>query len=71
MPRIRTPVTIAQWYLFRGNKTEAMRKTGMVRGTYYNREKAPGDLKLSELGPLVKVNDLTDEQIVKLVRAWS
>lgn len=70
MPRIRTPATITQWYLFRGNKTEAMRKTGMTRGTFYNRIDHPGDLRLKELGQLVKLNDLTDEQIVKIVRAW-
>lgn len=70
MPRIRTPATITAWYLFRGNKTEAMRKTGMTRRTFYNRVDHPGDLKLKELGPLAKVNDLTDEQIVKIIRAW-
>lgn len=47
-----------------------MRQTGMTRGTLYNRIGKPGDLKLSELGQLVKMNDLTDEQIVKLIRAW-
>ena len=71
MPRIRTPAAITAWYLFRGNKTEAMRQAGMTRGTFYNRIDQPGELKLSELGPLVKTNELTDEQIVTIVRAWS
>ena len=70
MPRIQTPATITEWYLFRCNKSEVMRQTGMTRGTLYNRIGKPGDLKLSELGQLVKMNDLTDEQIVKLIRAW-
>ena len=71
MPKIRTPASITAWYLFRGNKTEAMRQTGMTRGTFYKRIDQPGELKLSELGPLAKANDLTDEQIVTIVRAWS
>lgn len=71
MPRIRTPATLTAWYLFRGNKTEAIRQTGMTRGTFYNRIDHPGDLKLSELGPLVEANGLTDEQIVTIIRAWS
>lgn len=70
MPRIRTPSTITSWYLFRCNKAEAVRKTGITKGTLYNRINRPGNVKLSELGPLAKVNDLTDEQIVKIVRAW-
>lgn len=69
MPRV-TPESKTRWYLFRCNKAEAVRKTGITRGTLYNRIDHPGDVKLSELGPLVKVNDLTDEQIVKIVRAW-
>ena len=71
MPHIRTPANITAWYLFRGNKTESMKAAGMTRGTFYNRIDQPGDLKLSELGPLVKANDLTDEQIATIVRAWS
>jgi len=70
MPRIRTPATITQWYLFRVNKTEAAKKTGMPRGTLYRRLDHPGDLRLKELGQLVKLNDLTDEEIVTIVRAW-
>lgn len=69
MPRV-TPESKTKWYLFRCNKSEVMRQTGMTRGTLYNRIGKPGDLKLSELGQLVKMNDLTDEQIVKLIRAW-
>ena len=71
MPHIRTPASITAWYLFRGNKTEAMRKAGMTRGTFYNRIDQPGEVKLKELGRLVEANDLTDEQIVTIVRAWS
>lgn len=69
MPRV-TPDAETRWYLFRGNKTEIARKTGMTRETVYNRIKKPGDIKLTELGQLVAANDLTDEQIVKIVRAW-
>ena len=70
MPRIRTPATITQWYLFREKKTVLERKTGVKLRTIYNRIESPGEVRLSELGPLVKANDLTDEQIVKIVRAW-
>ena len=69
MPRV-TPESKTRWYLFRGNKTETARRTGIERGTLYNRIKKPGDVKLSELGPLAEANGLTDEQIVKIVRAW-
>lgn len=71
MPRMRTPATLTAWYLFRGNKSDTMRKTGITRKTFYNRIDHPGELKLSELGPLVEANELTDEQIVTIVRAWS
>lgn len=70
MPRIRTPATITQWYLFREKKTVLERKTGVKVRTIYNRIDNPGDVRLSELGPLAKANNLTDEQIVKVVRAW-
>ena len=71
MPRIRTPATLTAWYLFRGNKAEAMRQTGMTNGTFYNRVDQPGELRLREFGPLAKLNELTDEQIATIVRAWS
>lgn len=70
MPRIRTPATITEWYLFRCKKSEVMRQTGMTRGTLYNRIDKPGNIKLSELGQLVKANELTDEQIAHIVRMW-
>lgn len=71
MPRIRTPDTLTAWYLFRGNKSDTMRRAGITRKTFYHRIDHPGDLKLSELGPLAAANGLTDEQIVTIVRAWS
>lgn len=69
MPRV-TPEAKTRWYLFRGNKALLGRQAGMTRCTFYNRMERPGDLKLSELGPLVKANDLTDEEIAYIVRLW-
>lgn len=69
MPRV-TPEAKTRWYLFREKKTVLERKTGVKLRTIYNRIESPGEVRLSELGPLVKANDLTDEQIVKIVRAW-
>lgn len=69
MPRV-TPEAKTKWYLFRGNKSDLERQTGIKRRTLYDRIEKPGNIKLSELGQLVKMNDLTDEQIVKIVRAW-
>ncbi len=69
MPRV-TPEAKTKWYLFRGNKSDLERQTGIKRRTLYDRIEKPGNIKLSELGQLVKMNDLTDEQIVKLIRAW-
>lgn len=69
MPRV-TPEAKTKWYLFRGNKTEIAKRTGITRETIYNRIKKPGDIKLSEFGQLVTINDLTDEQIINIVRAW-
>lgn len=68
MPRIRTPATITEWYLLRGKRSDIIQKTGMTKSIYYSRKDNPGDLKLQEVGPLAK--DLTDEQIVEIVRAW-
>lgn len=69
MPRV-TPDAKTRWYLFRGNKTEMAKRTGIKRETIYNRIRKPGNIRLSELGQLVAVNDLTDEQIINIVRAW-
>lgn len=69
MPRV-TPEAKTKWYLFRGNKSDLERQTGIKRRTLYDRIEKPGNIKLSELGQLVKANDLTDEQIIKIVRAW-
>ena len=69
MPRIRTPATITEWYLLRGKRADIIQQAGMTKSIYYNRKENPGELRLHEFGPLAK--DLTDEQIVTIVRAWS
>ena len=69
MPRI-TPESKTKWYLFRGNKSDLERQTGIKRRTLYDRIEKPGNIKLSELGQLVKANELTDEQIAHIVRMW-
>ena len=71
MPKVRTRETETVRILLRGNKTEAMKKAGMTRGTFYNRIDRPGELKLSEIGPIAEANDLTDAEIVQIVRLWS
>ncbi len=73
MPRIRnpeTPESITVFYLYRGKKTEIAKKTGMNRRTIWNRENLdPGKTTLREFGRMAE--DLTDEAILKIVRAWS
>ena len=71
MPKVRTRETETVRILLRGNKSEAMRKAGMTRGTFYNRVDHPGELKLSEIGPIAEANDLTDAEIAQIVRMWS
>ena len=68
MPWIRTPANITVRKLFSGNQSEAMKRARMTNGTFYARKKHPGDIKLSELGPLAA--DLNDEEIIEIVRAW-
>lgn len=69
MPRV-TPEAKTRWYLLRGNKSDLERQTGINRRTLYDRIEKPGNIKLSELGQLVKANELTDEQIAHIVRMW-
>ena len=69
MPRLRTPAAITAKILFFGKQTDIRKRSGMSNGTYYNRKENPGKITLAELGTLAA--DLTDEEIVKLVRAWS
>ena len=69
MPRV-TPEAKTKWYLFRGNKSDLERQTGIKRRTLYDRIEKPENIKLSELGQLVKANELTDEQIAHIVRMW-
>lgn len=69
MPRT-DPKAKTKWYLFRGNKAELERKTGISRTTLYDRIKNPGSIKLSEFGQLAMANRLTDEQIAHIVKLW-
>lgn len=69
MPRV-TPAAKTRWYLLRGNKAEIARRLGVVTKTVYNRITRPGDIRLTELAALAKMNDLTDEQIAHVVRMW-
>ena len=65
-----TPAAKTRWYFLRGNKAEIARRLGVVTKTVYNRINRPGDIRLTELAALAKMNDLTDEQIAHVVRMW-
>lgn len=70
MPHIRTPASIAVRYLYKGNQSELERKTGILRRTLFNRRKDPGMTTLKEFGALAEANDLTDGEIIEIVRAY-
>lgn len=68
MPWLKTAENVTIKELFRGNNTKAMKNAGMTRTTYYSRKKNPGAITLKEFGPLSE--NLSDETIVEIVRAW-
>lgn len=67
MPRIRIPDNTARKYLFSGNRADLIRKTGISKGTLYNRIKSPGDVTLDELAALVEAQELTERELYQLV----
>ena len=68
MPKIRTPDETARFYLFRGDKKRIAEASGMVRQTLYSRIQKPGMLRLDELSAICKYQELTDAEIIQIVR---
>lgn len=71
MPKIRTPSDTVRRILFAGNNSELIRKTGMSRGTFYNRKRNPEELRLTEFAALVRANGTTAEEMDKIVEVMT
>lgn len=52
------------------NLRELGRKTGICHGSLANYRKKPGTIPLERLGVVAKALNLTDEQIVRIVRSY-
>ena len=68
MPRVRTPDDTARFYLFRGTRKKIAEAAGLPRQILYDRIKKPGQLKLDELSAICKYQDLTDAEIIRIIR---
>lgn len=67
MPRIRTPDNTARRYLFGQSMTAISKAVGWSRDTAYRRREKPGNITLDELAVLVAANEVTQEELYKLV----
>lgn len=68
MPKLKTPDTQARHILFRASDSALARMTGACRQTMAKRKEKPGTLTLDELAALVEGQDITDEELVYVVR---
>jgi len=67
MPRLKTPDNTARAYLFRVPVARLARKVGWCKSTSFERKKQPGKITLDELAVLVRENEVTEDELYKLV----
>ena len=71
MPRVRTPDSTARRYLFGEPITKLTRAVGWgSRTTAYQRKDRPDTITIGELAVLAKENELTDEEILTVVKGY-
>lgn len=68
MAILQSPDPHARRVLFGGNMSRLARETGLTRGLLIRRKQRPGDTTLAEFGLIAHSLDLTDAEIVALVR---
>lgn len=67
MPKIRTPDNTARKYLFTGNRSDLIRNTGITRRRMYAIIADPGKATADELAALVREQELTAEELYKVI----
>lgn len=67
MPHIRTPDNTARKYLFTGNRSDLIRNTGITRRRMYAIIADPGKATADELAALVREQELTAEELYKVI----
>lgn len=65
---MRTPDDTARRILFRAGYTALGRMTGTCRQTMKRRETYPGTITLDELAYMAKGQDITDEELITVIR---
>lgn len=67
MPKIRTPDNTFRKYLFTGNRSDLIRNTGITRRRLYAIIADPGKTSADELAALVREQELTAEELYKVI----
>lgn len=71
MPSIRTPDSTARRLLFGTSLAKLTKAVGWgSRNTAYSRKMNPETITIGELAILAKENELTDEEIVTVVKGY-
>lgn len=67
MPYIRTPDNTFRKYLFSGNRSDLIRNTGIKRRRLYAIIAEPGKTSADELAALVREQELTADELFKII----
>lgn len=67
MPKIRTPDNTFRKYLLTGNRSDLIRNTGITRRRLYAIIADPGKTSADELAALVREQELTAEELYKVI----